>query len=295
DYIVGNEGLNTRYYCPTEKEPVCLDAKDFDNNGTLDCVISFYNYGKLYPVKNLQYSAEEMPILAKEFKTYSGFAMSTTQEIYGPKGLDKAYHLTAKTLASSYIENQGNGKFVIKPLPLRAQVSSMFGMLAYDVNGDGNLDLVYHGNFYNKESETERDDAFIGEVMLGDGHGNFNYLPSRESGFFSSKDAKALAMIYVGKNMTPVMLGTNNNDTMFAYELTTRAEEKISYSQNDRTADIYLKDGRRMHDELNFGGGYMSQSSKVVAFVPALTDKVIITDDKNQQRTVYQSTALAAK
>jgi len=295
DYIVGNEGLNTRYYCPTEKEPVCLDAKDFDNNGTIDCVISFYNYGKLYPVKNLQYSAEEMPILAKEFKTYSGFAMSTTQEIYGPKGLDKAYHLTAKTLASSYIENQGNGKFVIKPLPLRAQVSSMFGMIPYDVNGDGNLDLVYHGNFYNKESETERDDAFIGEVLLGDGHGNFTYLPSRESGFFSNKDAKALAMIYVGKNMTPVMLGTNNNDTMFAYELTTRTAEKIPYTQNDRTADIYLKDGRRMHDELNVGGGYMSQNSKVIAFIPSLTDKVIITDDKNQQRTVFQSTALAAK
>jgi hypothetical protein len=32
DYVLGNEGLNTRYYCPNDKEPVCLDAKDFDNN-----------------------------------------------------------------------------------------------------------------------------------------------------------------------------------------------------------------------------------------------------------------------
>lgn len=193
DYVAGNEGLNTRFYCPNDKEPVELFAKDFDNNGTTDVVLSFYNGGKLYPVKNLQYSAEEMPILTKEFKTYSGFALSTTQEIYGPKGLDKAYHLSAKTLASSYIENQGNGKFAIKALPLRAQVSSMFGILVYDVNGDGNLDLVYHGNFYSKESETERNDAFIGEVMLGDGHGNFAYLPSKQSGFLSDKDAKALA------------------------------------------------------------------------------------------------------
>ncbi len=295
DYVIGNEGLNTRYYCPTNQEPVELYAKDFDNNGTMDVVISFYNYGKLYPVKNLQYSAEEMPILTKEFKTYSGFAMSTTQEIYGPKGLDKAYHLTARTLASSYIENQGNGKFAMKQLPLRAQVSSIFGMLVYDVNGDGNLDLVYHGNFFNKESETERNDAFVGEVLLGDGHGNFNYLSSSQSGFLSNKDAKALAMIYVGKNMTPVMIGTNNNDAMFAYELTNRSTDKIPYSQNDRVADVYLKDGRRVHHELNIGDGYMSENSKVIAFIPNLTEKVVITDFKNQQRTVYQSAALAEK
>lgn len=295
DYVLGNEGLNTRYYCPNDKEPVCLDAKDFDNNGTLDCVMSFYNYGKLYPAKNFQYSAEQMPILDKEFKTYSGFALSTTQEIYGPKGLDKAYHLTAKTLASSYIENQGNGKFAIKQLPLHAQVSSIFGMVVYDVNGDGNLDLVYHGNFFSKETETERNDAFIGEVLLGDGHGNFSYLPSRESGFVSDKDAKALAVIYVGKNQIPVILGTNNDDKMFAFQLMKNESGKVAYNQTDRYVDVFLKDGRKIRNEVNTGNGYMSQNSKVITFTSALTDKVVITDEKNQQRTAYQSAALASK
>lgn len=294
DYIAGNEGLNTRYYKPSEKEPIDLYAYDFDKNGTNDVVISFYNFGQSYPVKNLQYSAEQMPVLAKEFKTYSGFALSSTKEIYGPKGLDKAYHLTANTLASSYIENLGNGKFAMRPLPVRAQVSSMFGMLAYDVNGDGNLDLLYHGNFYNKESETERNDAFIGETLLGDGKGNFTYLPSRESGFFSDKDAKALAVISVGKNQTPVILGTNNNDKMFAFQLNTNSS-KVKYTEQDRYADIYLKDGHRIHMEMNFGSGFLSQNSKEIAFIPSITEKVIITDYKNQPRTVFQSEALAAK
>jgi hypothetical protein len=295
DYVAGNEGLNTRYYCPNDREPVELHAKDFDDNGTMEVVISFYNGGKLYPVKNLQSSAEEMPILTKEFKTYSGFALSTTKEIYGPKGLDKAYHLSAYMLASSYIENQGNGKFAIKPLPLRAQVSSMFGMLVYDVNADGNLDLVYHGNFYSKESETERNDAFVGEVLLGDGSGNFTYLPSLQSGFLSDKDAKALSVIYVGKNRTPVVLGTNNNNAMFAYQLTASGADKIPYEQMDRVADVYLKDGRRIRYDLNIGSGYMSQASRVITVIPSLTDKVMITDSKNQQRTVYQSAALAKR
>lgn len=294
DYVLGNEGLNTRYYCPTDKEPVSLDAMDYDNNGTMDCVMSFYNYGKSYPAKNFQYSAEQMPILNKEFKTYSGFAMSTTEEIYGPKGLDKAYHLTAKTLASSYIENQGAGKFSIRQLPLRAQVSSIFGMVVYDVNGDGNLDLVYHGNFFNKESETERNDAFVGEVMLGNGHGNFTYLPRKESGFNSDKDAKALAVIYVGKNQTPVLLGTNNNEKMFAFQLNSSAN-KIPFTQNDRYADVYLKEGKKIRNELNIGNGFMSQNAMMISFIPSLTEKVVMIDGKNHERVVYQSAALAAK
>ncbi|MBA2422028.1 MAG: VCBS repeat-containing protein [Chitinophagales bacterium] len=294
DYVLGNEGLNTRYYKPSEKEPIDLYFHDFDNNGTKDIVMSFYNHGQSYPVKNLQYSAEQMPMLAKEFKTYSGFALSTTQEIYGPKGIDKAFHLTAKTLASSYIENEGEGKFSIQPLPLRAQVSSIYGMVAYDVNSDGNLDLLYHGNFYNKESETERDDAFIGEVMLGDGKGGFTYLPSRESGFFSDKDAKALAVITVGKNQTPVILGTNNNDKMFAFLLNT-INSKVPYTERDKYADVYFKDGRKMRFEINIGSGFLSENTKQVPFIPSLTDKVVITDYKNQMRTVFQSEALASK
>ncbi|MGB3076607.1 MAG: VCBS repeat-containing protein [Chitinophagales bacterium] len=294
DYIAGNEGLNTRYYKPSEKEPIDLYSYDFDKNGTNDVVMSFYNFGQSYPVKNLQYSAEQMPVLAKEFKTYSGFALSSTNEIYGPKGLDKAFHLTASTLASSYIENLGNGKFAMRALPMRAQVSSMFGMLTYDVNSDGNLDLMYHGNFYNKESETERNDAFIGEILLGDGKGNFTYLPSRESGFFSDKDAKALAVISVGKNQTSVILGTNNNDKMFAYQLNAN-NSKVEYTEQDKYADIYLKDGRKIRCEMNFGSGFLSENSKEIAFIPSLTQKVMITDYKNQTRTVFQAEALAAK
>ena len=236
-----------------------------------------------------------MPILAKEFKTYSGFALSTIQEIYGPKGLDKAYHLNATTLASSYVENQGGGKFAIRPLPVRAQVSSIYGMVTYDVNGDGNLDLVYHGNFFNKESETERNDAFMGEVMLGDGKGSFTYLPTRLSGFHSDKDAKALAVISVGKNEMPVLIGTNNNDRMFAYMLTSNNNSKVAYTEADKYADIFLKDGRKTRIEMNIGSGFLSQNSKEIAFVPALTEKVVITNYKNEQRTVYQSEALAAK
>jgi hypothetical protein len=193
---MGNEGLNTRYYKPSEKEAIDLYSYDFDKNGTNDVVISFYNFGKSYPVKNLQYSAEEMPVLAKEFKTYSGFRTVNYTGDLRTQRARQSLPPFCKNTGFSYIENQGNGKFAMRPLPLRAQVSSIYGMVVYDVNGDGNLDLVYHGNFYNKESETERNDAFVGEVLLGDGKGNFTYLPSRESGFAPTRMPRRLRNLH---------------------------------------------------------------------------------------------------
>lgn len=293
DYIVGNEGLNTRFYCPTDKEPVYLHAHDFDQNGTNDIILSFYNQGKLYPTKNLQYSAEQMPILTKEFKTYSGFALSTTEEIYGPKGLDKAYVLKANTLSSSYVENLGNGRFSLRALPLRAQVSCIYGMLPYDVNNDGHLDLIYHGNFYAKETETERNDAFVGEVLLGDGKGNFTYLPSRLSGFRSDKDARGLAIIHIGRNQQPVVLGTNNNSGMFAFGLNKATLRKVPFAPGDRFAEVITAHGDRQRIEWYIGNGYLSQNSSLFA-VPANAEQVVITDAQGKQRTVVQRSAAVA-
>ncbi|MBK8723245.1 MAG: VCBS repeat-containing protein [Saprospiraceae bacterium] len=45
DIIGGNEGINTRLKV-SEKEPLEIYAKDFDNNGAFDPIITYYNLGK---------------------------------------------------------------------------------------------------------------------------------------------------------------------------------------------------------------------------------------------------------
>jgi len=295
DYIDGNEGLNSRYYQPTIEQPVECYCEDFDKNGTQDLVMSVYNFGKPYPVKTRLTMTEEIPSVGEKFPLYKQFALATTEEVFGKEALSKAMHLTASTLASSYIQNNGNGTFTVKQLPARAQFSCIYGMIATDVNNDGNLDVIAHGNFYSTETETEKQDACIGLTMLGDGKGDFNPIPIQESGFVSRKDAKALALIHVGKDEIPVILGTNNNDSMFAYEFVHNVQRKIALTQHDRFADIYYKDGKKERQEVNIGSGYLSQGSIMISFVPELVDRIVVTDDKNQQRTVYESNALASK
>jgi hypothetical protein len=117
----------------------------------------------------------------------------------------------------------------------------------------------------------------------------------QESGFFSNLDAKALALIYLGKNETPVILGTNNNNKMFAYNLVNNIQTKISLTEKDRFAEIYFKDGRKEKHENNIGSGYLSQGSKTVSFIPDLVEKVMISDYLGQQRTAFQGQAIASK
>lgn len=131
--------------------------------------------------------------------------------------------------------------------------------------------------------------------MLGDGKGNFRPLSIKESGFFSNKDAKALAIIYLGKNESPVLLGTNNNDKMFAYSFLSNMQSKIALTEKDRFAEIYYKDGRKEKRENNIGSGYLSEGSKTISFVPGLVDKVVVTDYLGQQRTTFQGQAIASK
>jgi hypothetical protein len=48
---------------------------------------------------------------------------------------------------------------------------------------------------------------------------------------------------------------------MFAFQMMS-TNSKVPYTEQDRFADIYLKDGRKIHLEMAFGSGFLSQNSK---------------------------------
>ncbi|MCS6991744.1 MAG: VCBS repeat-containing protein [Chitinophagales bacterium] len=294
DYIAGNEGLNSRYYQPTLNEPVELYCSDFDKNGTNDLLLSVYNFGKPYPVKTRLTMTEQVPSLGEKFPLYKQFALATTDQVFGKEALEKALHLKATDFNSAVFLNNGNGTFSFQPLPLQAQFSCLYGMLPYDVNQDGNIDLVAHGNFFSTETEVEKQDACVGLTLLGDGTGKFSVMPLRHSGFFNKKDGKALALIYLGRENRPVVLGTNNDDAMFAYELT-KKPALVELTHNDRFAEIYLLNGKKQRHEVYIGQGYLSECSPRLAYTPELVQKIVVTDRSGKQRTVFEQTAVAAR
>ncbi len=226
DLIVGNLGLNYKYKASVD-EPFEVYSYDFDGNGSLDIVLSYYEHGELFPVRGKSCSTQQIPSLGEKFDTYEKFGDSNLGDIYGPS-LDDALNLQAKTFASAYIENLGNGRFEWKPLPSLAQSSSVNSVLTGDYNGDGHKDILISGNLYQSEIETPRNDAGTGLLLTGDGTGNFEPASVQESGFFAPFDAKDMKSISVGKR--EVILVANNSYYLQAIEFTPLSSQNISIS-----------------------------------------------------------------
>lgn len=212
--MVGNLGLNYKYKASV-KEPFEVHSYDFDNNGSQDIVLSYYEHGTSFPVRGKSCSTQQIPSLAQKFETYESFGDSDLINIYG-ESLKTALNLKAKTFASAYIENTGDGEFNIKPLPSLAQVSSINNILIRDFDLDGNKDLLISGNLYQSEIETPRNDASTGLYLKGDGKGSFEPVSIKESGFYAPRDAKGMEIIEVsGKE---IILVANNDDHLQAIE-----------------------------------------------------------------------------
>jgi hypothetical protein len=216
DYVAGNLGLNYKYKTSIE-EPFDVYYEDFDGNGSNDIVLGYYNYGKHYPVRGFSCSSQQVPALKEKIKKYDLFASLEIQDIYGKKDLKEALYFNAKIFSSIFIENEGNGNFKIKTLPIEAQITNINDILIKDINNDNNLDLILVGNLFVSEIETPRNDAGIGTVLLGDGENNFSVIDNKDSGFFAKKDAKKIKLLK-GKDKELVLVG-NNDDILQVFKL----------------------------------------------------------------------------
>lgn len=216
DYVVGNIGLNYKYKTSKDK-PFDVYYKDFDDNGSKDIVLGYYNYGKHYPVRGFSCSSEQIPKLKTDIKKYDIFASMEVEEVYGEKKLKKALHYETQTFASVFVENLGNGKFKVKELPVRAQFSSVNDMIIKDFNNDNNLDILLAGNLFVSEIETTRNDAGTGLLLLGDGKNNFKQEKYLDTGFMARKDVKKLRLVK-GKEKMLVFVA-NNNDFLQVFEI----------------------------------------------------------------------------
>jgi len=129
-------------------------------------------------------------------------------------------HYQTDTFASLYLQNNGNGTFTPVRLPNLAQISPIRGIVAHDVDGDGNLDLIVAGNFTEMEPNTTPPDAGNGLWLRGDGRGHFTPVAPFESGFFASHGVSGLALMKTPAGSA--VLVANTGDSLQAFLLRRR-------------------------------------------------------------------------
>ena len=211
DLVAGNLGLNYKYKA-TPDRPFEIYGNDFDDNGTFDIVLGYYEEDDLFPLRGRECSSNQMPFIKKKFPSYDAFGKASLEEVYGASKLENAIGYQARTFATTYFENHGNGTFSARPLENMAQITSVNAIQVEDFDKDGNLDMVLLGNLYGAEVETPRNDAGVGLLMKGDGNGNFTAVPMHRSGLYIPGEIKHIRSIQVSDQR--MLLFARNNDKL---------------------------------------------------------------------------------
>lgn len=290
DYIVGNAGSNT-FYRPTAQYPVKIYAKDFDNNGVYDAIPSLYlptsaddTTMREFPAQLRDDEIKQMIGFRRKFPDYKSYARATMDSLLTGNDKKNALILSANNFKSSYIRNDGNGNFTMMPLPVQAQLSSVFGMLAEDVDGDGNLDLVINGNDYGTEVSVGRYDALNGLVLKGDGKGGFTPMAIQQSGMYIPGNGKAL--VKLGNSKGQCFIAASQNSGLLKMFLLKGDTKTMAVQPGDKYAVLTLKDGKKRRIEFNYGAGFLSQSARFVN-IGAMVKSVDITNAKSQTRKLF--------
>jgi len=210
DLIIGNKGSNTTYKT-SEANPMKMWVNDFDNNGTLEQIVTRDFDGKDFPVNMKKDLTTQMPSLKKQNLKASDYAKRSIDELFPTELLKNSILKTASVSETIIAVNLGKGKFEIQKLPYRVQLSSVSGITSTDINGDGNLDLILGGNNFEFKPQFSRMDASYGNVLLGDGKLNFTWQNYNQSGFVVKNEIKHLKT-FKDKNGKIFIIAAINNE-----------------------------------------------------------------------------------
>lgn len=165
DIFAGNWGLNTRLNASKE-EPITLYLNDFDDNKTIDPVISYFHQGKEIPFSTKEELSKQLPYLNKKYLSYTAFAKADINDIFGASELASSEKKHIYTLATTYFENNGDNTFIPKELPILVQSSSVHSLYLEDFDNNGFADVLFGGNRYDVNTQLGRLDASHGHLLL---------------------------------------------------------------------------------------------------------------------------------
>ena len=214
DLIAGNHGLNSQHKA-TPENPVTIFAKDFDNNGAIDPILCNYSGGKNYPVFSKDDMTTQLNFLKDKYPNYSDYADQAIRDIFEPEQLEGAKKLEARQFRSLVIRNNGSGDFTAEPLPPEAQLSPIYNVTPFDIDGDNDQDLLVFGNFFDTRVKYGRYDANYGLVLKNNGSGQFTAVDQTETGMKimgQVRDSKIIEtadkgkLLFVAQNNAPLLI-----------------------------------------------------------------------------------------
>lgn len=194
DLLVGNLGLNSQTKA-SDKQPIELYYKDFDDNGSIDPILCTYIQAQSYPYLTRDELLEQVPTKRPKFTSYESYSNATLADIFGEDELKDAKKLVANYLKTVLLTQNAQGKFEEKTLPIEVQFAPIYTIIVTDYDQDGRKDLVICGNLNKSRLKFGKYDANYGLLLKGDGKGQFLSIPQRQSGFNLRGDVRSAISI----------------------------------------------------------------------------------------------------
>jgi hypothetical protein len=190
-------------------------VNDFDKNDSIEQILTHVLNGIEYPINTRDEMTKQIPSLKKKYLSYQKFSSAKFSEFFSKDIIQESKLFEANVFESVYIENKGNGKFEIEPLPKAAQMSTINAFLIDDFNKDGNLDILAGGNFFRSNIQMGRYDASYGQLLTGDGKGNFKSIPPSQSGFSVSGETRKIVPVKIGSRLSYMVVRNNDSVRFF--------------------------------------------------------------------------------
>ena len=212
DILAGNLGLNTQIKV-NQEEPAELIYDDFNNDGSIDPLLTYYVQGTRYPFATLEALSQQLPSFAMQFPYHRTYGFAKVEDILPPEILERANRMAVNHLETSLFISGEDGRFEKKALPVEAQYAPVFSFLVTDINGDSVNDIMLAGNINSGSVRLGKYDASRGAVLLGKQDGSFDYVASLVSGFSPTGEVRALV------ELGDYLLVARRGNTLNAYSL----------------------------------------------------------------------------
>jgi len=214
DLILGNIGENF-YLQPGEQKPVKLWINDYDQNNSLEKIMTYTVDGKDMPVFLKKDMEDQLPSIKKANLKNEAYSKKSIQELFPEQLLRKSTVKELNYPSSCVAINEGNGKFSVQKLPVMEQLSCVNVIHCMDVNNDGKMDLVIGGNQFGFLPQFERLDASLGDVLLNNGNGRFTWQDASRTGLKLRGEMRDIAEINSGGKKLLLFLQNNEYPVLF--------------------------------------------------------------------------------
>lgn len=273
-FAVGNVGLNTRWKSDQTK-PIALVFGDFDGNGSVDPILFQHYPDGRFTVQSRNQLTSQIPKWKTKFLVYREFATIDRRQFFSPEEAAMADSLLAPEFHSGvYEEGIGFVKF-----PREAQISRIFGA------AETSSGLVYAGNYFGNETVTGRSDASRGGLISLGPKNELHLKVTKETGLDILGEARAVAVLTRADQVQLILVSRFNQPLLAFVPNGTLPGTSITPNSNERLAIFYQNGNPAKHQELTYGSGYLSQSSRKI-WIPAEVDSVQLVSFAGSERTI---------